>query len=154
MRSKISTLVVGLAVMTVTLASVQQPATAAESLRNRRSAAHEYAITVYTGDVTGAGTDAHVRIFIRGSLGRSSTELDKAGNDFERGQEDNYRRTMTDLGDINQICLWRDDAGLGDEWNVSHVVVGIASDPRVATAVFGGWMPAYKWICRPARYNF
>jgi len=155
MRTRISTTVVSIAAMAAVLATAR-PAPAADVSRDAPSVTHGYAVTVYTTNVSGAGTDANVRVYFFGDRGKSGqVVLDKSGyNDFEAGREDNYRLTLPDLGNIKSVCLWRDDAGLGDEWNVSHVVAGIEGDPRVATAAFNGWMPAFKWICRPARYNF
>jgi hypothetical protein len=154
MRTRISATVVSIAVMAAVLATAR-PAPAADASRDARSAVHNYAITVYTSNISGAGTDAEVRIYLFGSLGKSGQiVLDKSGyDDAEAGREDNYSVTLPDVGNIRHICLWRDDAGLWDEWHVSNVVAGIPDEQRAAKAVFNQWIPAFRWVCMPARYR-
>jgi PLAT/LH2 domain-containing protein len=149
MRRKLSALLATVAVFTLTLAAGQPPV-AAKTSGNARSAAQTYVIFVQTGNIAGAGTDANVYVQILGTLGRSPVmELDSPADDFERGSYRGYDHVLNDLGDINRICLWRNNAGLFPDWNVDFVSVR-AENGTFYTAPFNGWMPAYKWICRRA----
>jgi len=144
MRTRRSTLVTGIALLLMT--ALGQPAASAGTRADAAgSAVAGYTITVYTGNLPNSGTDAHVFVKFFGTLGSSPTmELDNPGDDFERNSADDYFRTLNDVGTVNRICLWRDDSGPWDEWNVAWVRI----NGRIAP--FYGWMPAFKWICRGA----
>ena len=51
-----------------------------------------YDVTVVTGDVRGAGTDANVYLMIMGKLGKTrDVLLDDNKNNFERGMTDKFK---------------------------------------------------------------
>ena len=150
MRRKLSAMLLGIAMFSIAFASGQQPVTA-EPSKDARATAQPYLIYVRTGNVSGAGTDANVYVQLFGTSGNSPVlELESNQNDFERNDLGGYSFTLNDLGTVNRVCLWRNEAGLGDEWNVAYVTVAPRSTPGQWTAPFNGWMPAYKWICRRA----
>jgi PLAT/LH2 domain len=152
MRSRVPK-VIGAAVV-IAMLSGTQPVAAETSKDSRLARVIYYQIQVRTGTPSGAGTDANVWISMGGSLnGRRTSsgvlELETRYNDFERDSVDAFGFQLNELGVIDRICLRRDDAGLGDEWNVSFVSVW----PRGAggyVAPFNGWMPQDTWICRRA----
>ena len=71
------------------------PKTAADQLGT-------YKVSVKTGDSSGAGTDAKVRINLLGSKGQTRLRpLDtKYSNDFEAGSLGSYDLVCADIGDI------------------------------------------------------
>lgn len=88
--------------------------------------ASNYRVTVRTGDVSGAGTDANIFITINGTKGSiSNRALDTAGhNDFERNQSDVYNLNgFPDIGEITSITVRSDDSGLGSGWYVAYIDV-------------------------------
>eukprot|EP01051_Picozoa_sp_SAG22_P002203 SAG22_NODE_97_length_20760_cov_43.302850_5_plen_1902_part_00 len=87
-----------------------------------------YLVTVVTGDVLGAGTDANVEIGISGETAASETlSLQTgAGRPFERGHCDEFRFMLTDLGDLTHIDVSYDGAGIGSAWYLEKIVVAAA----------------------------
>jgi len=83
-------------------------------------------VTVHTGDVAFAGTDADVFITLNGTLGSSpEIELDTANfNDFERNDITVYAVDAgKNIGNITSIRLRHDNSGLGSGWFVESVTV-------------------------------
>ncbi|XP_070566658.1 lipoxygenase homology domain-containing protein 1-like isoform X2 [Ptychodera flava] len=86
-----------------------------------------YKVFVYTGDVSGAGTDANVFINIYGELGdtgerklvKSETYTDK----FERGHCDKFTVEAVDLGKLYKIMIRHDNSMLGPAWFLEKVEV-------------------------------
>lgn len=82
--------------------------------------AKTYVITVTTGDIKGAGTDANVFATVFGEhgdtgerkLAKSSTHRDK----FERGHDDVFEIEALDLGDLERLRIRHDNWGLGADW--------------------------------------
>ena len=68
----------------------------------------EYIITIKTGDLTSAGTDAEIKIQIIGSTCETEpTVLDQfLVNDFEQNQTNRYPVTMKDVGEP-MVCKLR-----------------------------------------------
>ncbi len=82
----------------------------------------DYAITTYTSDIRGAGTDANVFVELHGSKGSiGQTRLDNAANNYERGRADTFTIKASDVGDINRLVIWHDDAGMGSDWHLHQV---------------------------------
>jgi hypothetical protein len=82
-----------------------------------------YAIHVTTGDDPVAGTDSNVYVELIGEKGRSGEFV--LGGDlfaFEIGQTDRFEVTLSNLGDIRQVCL-RHDASIDPGWYVKSVGV-------------------------------
>jgi hypothetical protein len=151
MRARIVGFCVGIVVLPLALVAGPHGAAAAPAAAPRAAATAnvDYRVTVQTGNVTGAGTDANVYVRLVGARATSrAIELDSEIDNFERNTYNVFTLTLPDLGTINRICMWRNDAGLGDEWNLTAVSVNAGFAPR--TAYFRGWMPAFTWICRPA----
>lgn len=151
MRGRIAALLAGIGMLTVAGATGQQ-AVAVERSTSAPAATVTYSINVRTGDVAQAGTDANVWVSIRGNRGRSGVlELDSPRNDFERSGYDSYARLLNDLGTVNRICVYRDDAGLFDDWYLDFVSVETLNAPSTRrTAPFHIWVPVGSWACRTA----
>ncbi|PNH12713.1 Lipoxygenase y domain-containing protein 1 [Tetrabaena socialis] len=84
----------------------------------------EYRVTTYTSDIRGAGTDANVFIEMHGELGSvGQSRLDSAGNNFERGQVDNFVVRGSNVGDVQRVVIWHDDKFPGSDWHCQQVEV-------------------------------
>ncbi|KAF5835852.1 hypothetical protein DUNSADRAFT_6785 [Dunaliella salina] len=104
-----------------------------------------YRISVKTSDIAGAGTDANVLINVFGIKdGKVATtgrqHLDKAGNDFERGQIDEYSISCRDVGAITHIEIRSCGTGFGAAWHLEKVTV--TDQFRDMTYVF----PCGQWL--------
>ena len=86
---------------------------------------HKYKIDVTTSDIRGAGTDANVSITLFGSNGLNTgkVKLGHSKSDFERGNTDTFFTEFLDLGDIPEVEVEHDNAGVGPGWHLQGVVV-------------------------------
>ncbi|KAM7415994.1 hypothetical protein PAMA_018188 [Pampus argenteus] len=90
-----------------------------------------YEITVVTGDVTFAGTNARVFIQIYGDKGKTEIlTLESRSNNFERDSTEIYKREAKDVGKIFKICISHDNSGLGSGWfletvDVKHLIMAM-----------------------------
>ena len=85
----------------------------------------DYTIWVTTGDIDKGGTDADVWIELFGTNGSSGEiYLDTSGyDDFEKGDITPYGHTLSNLGEIEQVCIWHDNSGDGSGWYLESVMV-------------------------------
>ncbi|KAH9502609.1 Lipoxygenase y domain-containing protein 1 [Bulinus truncatus] len=84
----------------------------------------KYDVTVRTGDVKFAGTDANVYIIIQGDKGKTKKLfLDDAKNNFERGMTDKFLVETFNTGIITSIYIGHDNAGPGAGWFCEDVTV-------------------------------
>ncbi|KAI5096357.1 lipoxygenase-like domain-containing protein 1, partial [Silurus meridionalis] len=88
---------------------------------------HIYSVTVTTGDVYGAGTDANVFITIYGDMGdsgeRKLSQSENNRNKFERGAVDTFSIEAVDLGEVFKICVRHDNSMLSPDWYLDQVEV-------------------------------
>ncbi|XP_059178108.1 lipoxygenase homology domain-containing protein 1-like [Physella acuta] len=83
-----------------------------------------YEVTVKTGDVKYAGTDANVYIKIQGQKGKTKKLfMDDARNNFERGTTETFQLTAPNTGPIKSICIGHDNSGPGAGWFCEDVTV-------------------------------
>ena len=83
-----------------------------------------YQITVETGDVRGAGTDANVYITLHGSKGVMTDRLLESHPDnFERGRTDVFTVRSNDLGEIECLGVSHDNSGPSPAWYIERVLV-------------------------------
>lgn len=102
-----------------------------------------YSITVYTGDVDDAGTDANVFISIYGSKGSTEEfQLDSGDNDFERGSVFNASFDLNDLGDLRAIHIRHDNYGPRPGWWLDKV------DIRNEESNKSWSFPCHRWLAR------
>uniref|UniRef100_A0A8C4ZN74 Lipoxygenase homology PLAT domains 1 n=1 Tax=Gadus morhua TaxID=8049 RepID=A0A8C4ZN74_GADMO len=87
----------------------------------------EDAISVTTGDVYGAGTDANVFLTMYGDLGdtgeRKLSKSETNTNKFERGSVDTFTMEAVDLGQVFKIKIRHDNSLLSPEWYLDQVEV-------------------------------
>ncbi|XP_071838611.1 polyunsaturated fatty acid 5-lipoxygenase-like [Apostichopus japonicus] len=105
-------------------------------------------VKVKTGDKKGAGTDANVQISFVNEKGDVSAphSLDVLWrNDFEAGSLDDFEiKNMADFGHIVAIDIWRDTAGLLDDWYVEWVAVDQLKHEVNSVFPIHRWIPANK----------
>ena len=84
-----------------------------------------YQVTVKTGTVSGAGTDANVYITLYGSKGAGVERLlDTAGrNDFENGSSDVFTLGSPDLGNLTKVRIRHDNSGRKAGWFLEDITV-------------------------------
>ena len=81
---------------------------------------------MFTGNVSGAGTDANVFITMYGQNDDSGErELRKSDrrNKFEQYQVDTFTVKAIDLGELTKIKIRHDDSGLGAAWYLEKVEI-------------------------------
>ncbi|CAD7695657.1 unnamed protein product, partial [Ostreobium quekettii] len=102
----------------------------------------DYAVSVATSDVKGAGTDADVSLNLCGSEGSTGFQRLWAEHDtFERGKVDEFDlKRLSRVGDMMSLTIRSDGSGTGAAWHVSHVSVRRASDGAIAYFAFNRWM--------------
>lgn len=99
-----------------------------------------YVIKVKTGDLENAGTDSNVQIRLNGSLGRSGfIDLEKPGDDRQRGKIDEYTKLWTDLGALRSIDIKFTRMGDGAGWYLDYVSI----DPSNRAV---SYFPHYRWF--------
>nr|KAG5694176.1 hypothetical protein BaRGS_016022 [Batillaria attramentaria] len=89
--------------------------------------AKKYVVEVFTGDVSGAGTDAKVFLNIFGDKGdsgerklhKSETNSDK----FERGKMDRFTLEAVDLGKLYKVRIRHDNSLFNPAWFLDRVEV-------------------------------
>lgn len=65
-----------------------------------------YKVTVKTGSIRGAGTDANVFAQLFGENGDTGErKLEASGNNFERGQTDTFGIEAVSLGDLTKLRI-------------------------------------------------
>ncbi|XP_063036774.1 lipoxygenase homology domain-containing protein 1 [Melospiza melodia melodia] len=88
---------------------------------------HTYKISVFTGDIYGAGTDANVFLNIYGDMGdmgeRKLSKSETNFNKFERGQEDTFTIQAVDLGIIYKIKIRHDNSMISPDWFLEKVEI-------------------------------
>jgi hypothetical protein len=107
-----------------------------------------YTISVLTGDVRFAGTDADVSLMLWGSKAasgviplRNSDHLNK----FERAQTDTFKVELQDLGEIQRLMIGHDGSKPGAGWYLDRVMVRQTDrDEQVYMAVADRWLDSHK----------
>ncbi|KAK1803299.1 hypothetical protein P4O66_004083 [Electrophorus voltai] len=88
---------------------------------------HTYSVSVTTGDVYGAGTDANVFITVYGDMGdtgeRKLSKSENNKNKFERRAVDTFSIEAVDLGHVFKIRIRHDNSMLSPDWYLDQVEV-------------------------------
>lgn len=85
-----------------------------------------YEVKVYTGDKSGAGTDANVFMILYGTNGDSGErELAKSDrtNKFERNKCDTFTVKAVDLGELLKLKIRHDNSRAGSAWYLEKIEV-------------------------------
>jgi hypothetical protein len=102
-----------------------------------------YQISVLTGNLDHAGTDARVYLTLFGERANSGErELDNPRNNFERSCQDVFSFEIEDLGKLHSVRIRHDNKGDSPGWFLDRVVVYTE-----AMAQQGGFrFPCGKWF--------
>ncbi|TNM89906.1 hypothetical protein fugu_004140 [Takifugu bimaculatus] len=83
-----------------------------------------YEVTVVTGDVTFAGTNAKVFVQIYGDKGKTEViMLESRSNNYERNAIEIFKIEAKDVGKIFKIRIGHDGLGIGSGWFLEKVYV-------------------------------
>ncbi|KAL6458734.1 hypothetical protein MHYP_G00322060 [Metynnis hypsauchen] len=109
---------------------------------------HTYKVSVRTGDMYGAGTDASVFLTIYGDLGdtgeRKLSKSESSKNKFERGAVDKFSIEAVDLGQIFKIKARHDDSMLGADWYLDQVEIVDVDTDEVYMFLCERWLSKKK----------
>jgi hypothetical protein len=88
----------------------------------------QYKITVYTGDVKYAGTNAQVYINITGEKEEEMIQsgdrlLDNADDNFQRGKVDQFVIDCRSLGELKLAHVWHSNTGKYPGWYLKKIVI-------------------------------
>eukprot|EP00794_Sanderia_malayensis_P016965 gene16965-18674_t len=103
-----------------------------------------YKISIRTGDVRGAGTDANAYLKIFGGDGDTGQlalkQSDNTKNKFERARIDLFTIEAMDIGEIEKCIIGHDGKGVGAGWFIDSVSIDIESHGK--HLVF----PCHRWL--------
>ncbi|XP_058639789.1 lipoxygenase homology domain-containing protein 1 isoform X2 [Onychostoma macrolepis] len=109
---------------------------------------HTYKVSVRTGDMNGAGTDANVFLTIYGDLGdtgeRKLSKSESSSNKFERGAVDKFSIEAVDLGQVYKIRIRHDDSLAGADWYLDQVEVVDVDTEEVYMFLCERWLSTKK----------
>ena len=82
-------------------------------------------MTVWTGDVSGAGTDANVFLQMYGEQGHKSEELQLRNrtDNFERSQVDKFKVEAADIGPLVKVRVGHDGTGMWAGWFLDKLLI-------------------------------
>ncbi|XP_053384453.1 lipoxygenase homology domain-containing protein 1-like isoform X6 [Mercenaria mercenaria] len=94
-----------------------------------------YEVTIWTGDKSGAGTDANVFLQIYGTDGKTETyNLRNKTDNFEKGMCDKFKIEAADIGRIQKVRIGHDGTGTFSGWYLDKML--IQRKPRKGTKKF------------------
>ncbi|XP_071954737.1 lipoxygenase homology domain-containing protein 1-like [Antedon mediterranea] len=83
-----------------------------------------YEVTIYTGDVQAAGTDAPITMTVFGSNGNTpEIPIDKCGDRFERGSEDMIKMELDDIASLKKLRIGHNGKGSRADWYLEKVTM-------------------------------
>uniref|UniRef100_A0A3Q3AH36 Lipoxygenase homology PLAT domains 1a n=1 Tax=Kryptolebias marmoratus TaxID=37003 RepID=A0A3Q3AH36_KRYMA len=110
--------------------------------------AHTYKVSVITGDVSGAGTDANVFLTIYGDQGdtgeRKLSKSETNNNKFERGSVDKFTIEAVDLGQVFRIKIRHDNSMVSADWYLDQVEVLDVDTEEVYLFLCERWLSKKK----------
>uniref|UniRef100_A0A4W4F748 PLAT domain-containing protein n=1 Tax=Electrophorus electricus TaxID=8005 RepID=A0A4W4F748_ELEEL len=109
---------------------------------------HTYKVSVRTGDMHGAGTDANVFLTIYGNLGdtgeRKLSKSESNKNKFERGRVDKFNIEAVDLGEVFKIKIRHDNSLPGADWYLDQVEIVDEDTDEVFMFLCERWLSRKK----------
>jgi hypothetical protein len=100
-----------------------------------------YGLTIVTGDIRHAGTDADVTFTVTGARGSSSVRFDaNLRHRMERNMSNFVTLPSDDLGPLESITVQRDDGGIAPAWFLDQVLVRSARYQASSKAIFRCWL--------------
>uniref|UniRef100_I3JKU2 Lipoxygenase homology PLAT domains 1 n=1 Tax=Oreochromis niloticus TaxID=8128 RepID=I3JKU2_ORENI len=115
-------------------------------------------ISVMTGDLYGAGTDANVFLTVYGDLGdtgeRKLSKSETNSNKFERGSVDKFTIEAVDLGQIFKIKIRHDNSMVSPDWYLDQVEVLDIDTEEVFLFLCERWLSRKREDRRIERYFY
>lgn len=111
----------------------------------------DYKISIKTGSVSNAGTDADVTIKIYGSLFNTqdlTLNEHKNKNVFEKDNIDAFLIESQNIGEIEKIEIWHNNKWLGADWFLESVTIENITDNK------SYFFQVKKWIEGNKKYEF
>ncbi|XP_023678721.2 lipoxygenase homology domain-containing protein 1 isoform X1 [Paramormyrops kingsleyae] len=109
---------------------------------------HTYKVSVMTGDMYEAGTDANVFLTIYGDLGdtgeRKLSKSETNSNKFERGSVDKFTIEAVDLGQVYKIKIRHDNSMISPDWYLDQVEVLDVDTEEVFLFLCERWLSKKK----------
>ncbi|XP_060788698.1 lipoxygenase homology domain-containing protein 1 [Neoarius graeffei] len=109
---------------------------------------HTYEVSVRTGDMYGAGTDANVFMTIYGELGDTGEhKLSKSEtnrNKFKRGAVDKFSIEAVDLGQVFKIKIRHDNSMIGADWFLDQVEIVDTDTEEIFMFLCERWLSKKK----------
>jgi hypothetical protein len=100
-----------------------------------------YGLTIVTGDVGHAGTDAHVTFTVTGAKSASSVRVDtKLAHRMERNMWNFVTLPSDDLGPLKSIAVQLDNSGNAPRWFLDHILARSARYQVFTKAIFRRWI--------------
>ncbi|CAL8278491.1 unnamed protein product [Merluccius merluccius] len=119
---------------------------------------HGYSVSVMTGDVYGAGTDANVFLTIYGDQGdtgeRKLSKSETSSNKFERGSVDTFTMEAVDLGQVFKIKIRHDNSLMSPDWYLDQVEVMDLDTEEVFLFLCERWLSKKKEDQRISRFFY
>ena len=85
-----------------------------------------YVISVWTGDLSKAGTDANVYINLIGEDHRETGWVllnTEDHDDFERGNLDQFEWVLVNVGELQKVCVQHDNSGDDAGWFLEKIQI-------------------------------
>ncbi|XP_077594101.1 lipoxygenase homology domain-containing protein 1 [Stigmatopora nigra] len=112
---------------------------------------HTYKVSVMTGDMYGAGSDANVFLTIYGDLGdtgeRKLSKSETNSNKFERGSVDKFTIEAVDLGQVFKIKIRHDNSMMSADWYLDQVEVLDEDTEEVFLFLCERWLSRKREDC-------
>ncbi|XP_062236812.1 lipoxygenase homology domain-containing protein 1 [Platichthys flesus] len=112
-----------------------------------------YEVTVVTGDVMFAGTNARVYIQVYGEKGKTEIiRLESRSNNYERNTTEIFKMNAKDVGKIFKIRIGHDGSGIGSGWflesvDVKHLILALEDGgEEMQEVVLKYHFPCSRWL--------
>lgn len=103
-----------------------------------------FLLTVKTGTVTWAGTDANVTFTLRGQRGDLHYKLDAGRNGLlENGKSNGFVMQGKDVGEIRELVVEIDSSGNAPAWFLDRAEVRSSLLARPVSFIFDQWIKPY-----------
>lgn len=101
----------------------------------------QYRVSVYTGKVEKAGTNAHVYLNVVGANGQSADRLlDNADDNHACGKVDQYVIDARDLGELQFLHIRHDNSGSQPGWFLDKIEIQNMHSGETWQGVCGEWL--------------
>ncbi|KAM9225590.1 lipoxygenase homology domain-containing protein 1 isoform 3-T3 [Dugong dugon] len=105
-----------------------------------------YRVTVCTGELEGAGTDANVYLCLYGDVGDTGERLmyncRNNTDPFEKGSADEFTIEAVTLRKVRRVRIRHDGKGAGSGWYLERVLVREEGQPESDNVEF----PCFRWL--------